>query len=44
MDLVVPLEVVEGLEDSVILPLVEEEEEEEEGLVDLLAEVEDLVS
>ena len=41
MDLVVPLEVVEGLEDSVILPLVEEEEE---GLVDLLAEVEDLVS
>ena len=40
MDLVVPLEVVEGLEDSVILPLVEEEE----GLVDLLAEVEDLVS
>ena len=39
-DLVVPLEVVEGLEDSVILPQVEEEE----GLVDLLAEVEDLVS
>ena len=39
MDLVVPLEVVEGLEDSVILPLVEEE-----GLVDLLVEVEDLVS
>ena len=42
MDLVVPLEVVEGLEDSVILPPVEEEEEE--GLVDLLAEVEDSVS
>ena len=42
MDLVVPLEVVEGLEDLVILPPVEEEEEE--GLVDLLVEVEDLVS